>query len=243
MQINWHTYAKEYDILCHNNPEYLNLISVIKNQLKKIINGTNQTIVELGSGTGNFSIEIAKQTPHNNKIISLEYTKEFLQLQKEKIKKSKLKTKINLIQSDIRNMPFSNNSLDVVLMVHVLNFFKKDERDKILADIYSKIKPNKYFIIADIGREINVGKWALKLYGNILKNKGLKALIDFHKNTAEVRKQNSNANKRQKNGTSYLHNLNEFEEYISSFGFKIIHSQDNLYGGIDDLIIAQKPQI
>ncbi|MCA9459327.1 MAG: class I SAM-dependent methyltransferase [Nanoarchaeota archaeon] len=241
MQINWNTYAREYDIMCHNNPEYLKLISTITKKIKKIITGNNLTLAELGSGTGNFTLNIAKKMSKNNKIISLEYTKEFLDLQKTKIKNENLNTKIKLIKNDIRNLPFTYESLDVVLMFHVLNFFKDEERDKILSEIYKTLKPNGYFIISDIGREINVGKWALKLYLNVLKKKGINGLIDFHKNTSEVRKQNQNANKRQKNGTSYLHDLEEFQNYIASFGFKIIHGENTLYGGIDDFVIAQKP--
>jgi phospholipid N-methyltransferase len=238
--IQWNTYAKEYDLFCLNNHEYQKLITITSQIISKLNLPQNPKICELGSGTGNFTIEVLSKIFKNEEVLSLENEKMFFDYQKKKIENEKIEN-IQLILKDIRDKNFlSNKKQDLFLMIHVLNFFSKEDRNKIMTNIISSMNSGGYLIISDIGRQIELNDWLDEVYTEIISKQGFQKAIDFHNNTNNARSANITAIEKQKNGESYMHTLDEFIEYIESYGLKVIYSRDDLYRKIDDFIIAQK---
>lgn len=239
-EINWTKYAKSYDYMCSLMPEYKELIEDSLTHLKKLpFQNLNLNVLELGSGTGNVLIEMIKKFP-NSTFSSLELNESFLKIQKDKLASLNLETKIRYIQGDVTNLTnyFQNEKFDIVAMYHILNFLDKNQRDKILKNVYNLLSPNGYITISDIGRDIPVKTWLddtirnLNLMGEDIENCKLKLEPAINANYIALN--------RQKNGQSFMHNLIEFKSYIQSFGFEVIYSTDKYYRGIDDFIIGKK---
>ena len=238
-EINWGRYAKEYDYMCKYTPMYQELMLNTKKHLCDL-NIEPKNICEFGSGTGNFTIDVLNSSFPESNILSIEYVPEFLDRQNKKIINLGLENKIQLIKSDIRTASIKNSSMDLILMNHVLNFFNLNERDDIVQNAFDSLNKDGYFVISDIGRNINVFKLGVEIYLHAFKKYGLKKTIELYNNTCEVRKQNVQANKRQRKNISFMHNLDEFKNYIKDFGFEIIFSTNKYFGGIDDFLIAKK---
>jgi len=74
-------------------------------------------VLEIGVGTGRFSIELAKKGAN---ITSLDPAKAMLMVTKEKTTQSGVTDKISLLRAVGHNLPFKNSSFDAIVCMHVL---------------------------------------------------------------------------------------------------------------------------
>ncbi|MCD4759326.1 methyltransferase domain-containing protein [archaeon] len=83
----------------------------------------NQNILDVGAGTGRFSILLAKQG-HN--ITCLDQSKEMLEILDKKSKQEGLN--LSLIKGDALKLPFQDNIFDACVSIRVLWHFKNPEK-------------------------------------------------------------------------------------------------------------------
>lgn len=239
-EINWNQYANSYDLMCLNLPEYQELVQETTSLFPLFISQKKPKIIEIGSGTGNITINTAKKLP-NAKITSLEYNSYFVNYQKQKILKENLENRIKIIFADARDSTiFKFEKYDAAIMYHVLNFFQEKERNTIIENIYNSLKFKGYFIICDIGRKIPVENWTNQIISNLVKKIGPKNAFKIYNDIKPAIYANNQARERQDKGISYLHTLNELKQFIENFGFKTLYEKNTFYRGIDDFIICQK---
>lgn len=74
-------------------------------------------LLEIGVGTGRFSIELAKKGAN---MMSLDPANAMLQITKEKTYRNNINNKISLIKGDGNNLPFKDCSFDGIICLHVL---------------------------------------------------------------------------------------------------------------------------
>jgi len=237
--VDWRAYAEQYDLMAKLNPAYQELVDFIAEKFKEFNLRPNSKIADFGSGTGNFSIAVAKVVP-NSDILAIDFDQKSLEYLESKARSEgvyNIATKLHDLSKPISDV----NYFDAALMVHFLYVMGKDIAPKILKNVFNSLKPGSPFLISDIGREIKVRDWAIYMAYNLVKKKGVKETIKMFKATSEVRRQNRNIQKCQKRGEYYLHTIPEFSALIESVGFKIKYASDEFYRGIDDLVIAYKP--
>jgi ubiquinone/menaquinone biosynthesis C-methylase UbiE len=83
---------------------------------------TKKNILEVGAGTGRFSLLLAKR---GNKVTSLDQSEDMLNQIKQKGKEREIE--ISLVKGDAFKLPFKNNTFDACISIRVLWHFENPE--------------------------------------------------------------------------------------------------------------------
>ena len=102
-----------------------------------------QSLLDVGCGTGHFSFWFHDL---GFKVVGMDISTEMLKVARSKIKNEK----IRFIQADACNLPFPDNSFDVVTLITVLEFLS--ERQKALCEAF-RVSREKIFLGV-------LGKWS-----------------------------------------------------------------------------------
>ncbi len=119
-----------------------NLFNIVVNN--NLIFSDNSIILELGTGTGEFSKYIFKLHSNTNTIIFSDISKEMLKKFREKYNWN-----INIIAIDGEEPSFKDNSIDIIYSASTFQWFLN--WDKALKNIYNILKPNGYLIFSMFG--------------------------------------------------------------------------------------------
>lgn len=84
-----------------------------------------EKIVEVGCGTGKFTIPLAKA---GKKVIAIDYAEEMLDIVREKASHQGLADRIELRHGDIENLDIKSNSAKAVLSIAVLRHFEDETK-------------------------------------------------------------------------------------------------------------------
>lgn len=132
--------AKKAGILdSPDRAQFLNPDSI----LEKLGLDREQMLVDLGCGTGFFSIPASKRV---KKVFALDIQQEMLDILNEKIKKEKI-TNIEAILSEEFFIPLPDNSADVLIMANV--FHELEERSSLLKQAKRVLRKNGKLVIID----------------------------------------------------------------------------------------------
>ena len=104
-----------------------------------------KTILDIATGTGDLAINLAETNA--TKIIGLDISIGMLDIGKEKIKKKKLESKIEMVLGDSENMPFEDNSFDAITVAFGVRNFETLENG--LKEILRVLKPHGTFVILE----------------------------------------------------------------------------------------------
>ena len=131
--------AKNYDFLNH----FLSLgvdIYWRKKMIKAIlsINQNPNLILDVATGTGDVAVMAAKYT--KAKITAIDISENMLEIAKKKIKKYKLTNQIKIQFGDSENLPFKNNSYDVITVGFGIR--NLENREQGIKEIYRILKAN-----------------------------------------------------------------------------------------------------
>ncbi len=103
---------------------------------------SGQKILDFGCGTGVYSVIASRIVGNTGKIYALDYDEDPLEELSDKIKTQNIKN-IEIIKTSKKiSIPLKSNSLDVVLMYDVYHLLDKDDRIKLLDEIYRVLKSN-----------------------------------------------------------------------------------------------------
>lgn len=104
-------------------------------------------VLDLGSGAGNDCFVARTQAGETGKVTGLDFTEEMLVKANENLKKTTYKN-IEFIKGDIENMPFPDNSQDVIISNCVLNLVP--DKGKAYGEIYRVLRTGGHFCISDV---------------------------------------------------------------------------------------------
>ncbi len=96
----------------------------------------NETVVDLGAGTGYFAIPLAEKYP-NVKIYCLDVQEEMLDILRRKVKSKNLRN-VEILKSDEDTLPLEDSFSDVIIMAHV--FHELEFPDRILNECHRVLK-------------------------------------------------------------------------------------------------------
>ena len=197
------------------------------------IDGEN-AIVEIGSGTGNFTVLLHQHFPHL-KIICVEPDENMLKKAKDKF-------------SPVQNMVFQQttaeeysvplNSISLCVMMHSLYTFRKPQET--LQNVFKQLQPGGYLIVCDPGRIFNVRDWGIDLFKALLKRDGVFKTLYFFVKARKVFSINRQISQYQQEGRYWVHSHEEFCQTIEMVGFTILN-QFITYQGYSDFVVAMKP--
>lgn len=138
----------------------LRIRKMVLNILDKLLpcNPNISSSIDVGSGRGDFTIEIAKRYPQLEKIHGCDFVKETLAIAR---KESASINKVSFEEADLLNMPYGANSFDLTLCINVLHIIYKDDLEKALSEL-ARIT-NRYLIL-EIKNIENI--WFGQIYSN-----------------------------------------------------------------------------
>lgn len=136
----------EYIQIAGHNPDAdLGLGCGLPTEFAGIKNG--DSVLDLGSGAGNDCFVARSIVGEDGKVTGLDFTKEMIVKANQNLAKTGY-TNIDFLLGDIENIPFSDNTFDVVISNCVLNLVPDKERA--FAEIFRVLKPNGHFCISDV---------------------------------------------------------------------------------------------
>lgn len=133
-KIHWQTYwnSSDHQPMVQHKELLANLLATTSVKGKKIL--------EVGAGMGGDSIFLAKK---GASITVLDFTKEALQLIRQNARREGVE--IKTIQADARNMPFKDNSFDIIFHQGLLEHFKNPQ--ELLVEQKRILKSGGYVLI------------------------------------------------------------------------------------------------
>ncbi len=251
IEVDWDRYAEQYDSITMegSNPAYLALVEKVKASFRNFSVQPDSFIVDLGSGTGNFSIPIAQMYPES-KVVLVDSSEGMLKKARDKVFNLGL-ANVDVIHADISSdipgiarqysRPFTH-----VVMIHALYTTggkNSNVPKKILSDISANMEdgPNSRFLISDIDRPLKTGNWIPYCLLHAFKAFGLKEAFAFLKRNDQAKLANRFIDKKQEESQYLLCNLDELIGLIKNAGFsQIFEKSDKFYRGRDNFVIAGK---
>ncbi|HLV23781.1 MAG TPA: bifunctional demethylmenaquinone methyltransferase/2-methoxy-6-polyprenyl-1,4-benzoquinol methylase UbiE [Moheibacter sp.] len=123
-------------------------VSWRKKVVKSVQKENPSTILDIATGTGDLAISMAQAT--QAKITGFDLSAGMLEVGKKKIAEQNLNNRIEMIQGDAENMPFADNSFDVITVAFGVRNFENLEKG--LNEIYRVLKPGGKFIILEFSQ-------------------------------------------------------------------------------------------
>lgn len=123
-------------------------VSWRKKVVKSVKKEKPKSILDIATGTGDLAIAMAKAT--DAKITGFDLSAGMLEVGKVKVKDENLQDQIEMIQGDAENMPFEDNSFDVITVSFGVRNFENLEKG--LNEIYRVLKPGGKFIILEFSQ-------------------------------------------------------------------------------------------
>ena len=139
--------SHKYDFLNH----FLSLgIDKIwrKKSIQLLKSSHPKTILDIATGTGDFAIAALKLNP--DKVIGIDISTGMLDKGREKLKKKKLNSKIELREADSENLPFEDNYFDAITVGFGVRNFENLEKG--LAEMLRVLRPEKTAIILEFSK-------------------------------------------------------------------------------------------
>jgi ubiquinone/menaquinone biosynthesis C-methylase UbiE len=119
--------------------------SAVHDEFSRLIQG-NEVVLDVGAGTGRFSLAIAKQLSTGN-VICLDLSKEMLQHLIRKAEKEGLGERIQILKGEASSSGLENESMDLVMSHSV--FHELSNPEAVLAEMLRVLKPNGWVMITD----------------------------------------------------------------------------------------------
>jgi ubiquinone/menaquinone biosynthesis C-methylase UbiE len=119
--------------------------SAVQGEFSSLIQGS-EVVLDIGAGTGRFSLAIAKQLS-TGKVICLDLSEEMLQHLKRKAEKEGLKDRIQILKGEAFASGLENESMDVVMSHSV--FHELSSPEAVLAEMLRVLKPSGWVMITD----------------------------------------------------------------------------------------------
>jgi ubiquinone/menaquinone biosynthesis C-methylase UbiE len=232
--VNWTSYSAVYDLMASVNPAYQELIAMADETLSQWELPVGARVVDIGAGTGNFSLAAARRLPHV-RVIHLDNDSGMIAVAKSKAAAVGL-TNIDFVDTSAEGLNYPPASIDAAISVHALYAIPRPQ--ELLLNLRTWLKPGAPGLFCDLGRPMRVYDWAQYLFRSMRRSIGLKQTVEVFVKGRNIARQNKRIGRMQAQGTYWTHTPDEFRAAIRSAGFDIT-SQHTCYRGYSDFVVCR----
>jgi len=143
---NYNKISRWYDIFSLPERKYIEI------GLQRLNAKEKERILEIGFGTGNSIIELAKSVGNQGKVYGVDISETMNQITKSKIEKAGLSDRVFLKCEDATKQPFKNDFLDGIFMSFTLELFDLPEIPIVLNECNRVLKPKGRISIVAMSR-------------------------------------------------------------------------------------------
>lgn len=234
-QVDWQEYARKYDMLLAYNPFYQQLQQEVLQLVDQWEIGSGELIADLGAGTGNYSLALARRFP-GARVLHIDNNPAMNELARQK-KVSQQLEGLEIWEQGIEEVELEENSLQGLLSVHALYAFPHPQ--DALKKAYRWLRPGGKGVLVDPGRVVNVRRWQLAIGWHLLRSYGPARTLRIMQDGKIVSRQNRYIRSMQKRGELWTHSHEEFCDAVMQAGFRILESR-LCFRGLSDLVVVCK---
>ncbi len=232
---HWANYAQSYDAMAQGNPAYQYIIGRFVASVSTWKVNSESTIIDVGAGTGNFSV-CAASLLAPAKIIHCEPDKTMIDRARSKSSTASI-ANLSFLQSSAESLAFGEQALDGAIIVHVLYTLK--DPNAFIRRLHRWLKPGSRVFACDLGRILDVPDWRRYLYRNLFSVAGFIKGVRLLWKSRVVAVANRVIAANQLSGLYWTHDLESFASAFRQAGFEI-ERMETAYRGYSDLVVARK---
>jgi demethylmenaquinone methyltransferase / 2-methoxy-6-polyprenyl-1,4-benzoquinol methylase len=152
------TVARRYDLI--NDIQSFGLHRIWKRRLIGLAHPhPHEHALDLCCGTGDIALALAR---HGAEVVGLDFSESMLQVALEKLKKNPPKSKVEFIRGDAQQIPFPENTFDVLTIGYGLRNLA--DLDAGLRDMLRVTKPGGRLVVLEFGKPEN-SLWRALYFG------------------------------------------------------------------------------
>ncbi len=234
-EVRWDEYAQAYDVMCASNPAYQSNIDLFREWISTIALPANAKICDVGAGTGNYALELARRFP-DARVIHLDSDPMMNRAASRKYRGAGA-VNVEFKTSSAGDAAFTADNFDLIVCINALYTFP--DTKSVLERFRSWLKPTSLLFLIDLGRPMDVADWSRYIVASSLKAHGISATVKSFIKGRKAIGQNRLIRREQDHGRYWLHSPQEFRSVISAAGFDVLDLQ-TCYRGVCDLAVARK---
>jgi len=233
--VNWSAYARVYDLMAENNPAYQEILSTCVATVKSWNLAAGSRLIDLGGGTGNFSVRLAQSLPHC-KIVHVDRNPAMQAIAVKKARRAGLRNH-HVLLAEAERINFPLKSVAGIVSVHALNFVKVPKT--MIQKLSGWLAPKGHLFACDIGRHMNMTDWAVYLFREAWQRHGLRKAMELFWEGRAVAQQNRQLSREYDQGLFWIHNLAGYRNTFKRCGLAIDQSF-LCYRGYSNAVVAHK---
>lgn len=131
--------------------------------LKRLNVTKNETVLEIGFGTGHCLKQMANAVGEEGRIYGIDISSGMLTASRRRLEKAGLWNRVELVCDDAMKLPYADNKFDAVFSSFALELFDSPEIPEVLAEIRRVLRPNGRVGVISMSKEGGASS-LLKLY-------------------------------------------------------------------------------
>ncbi len=161
--------AKVYDLLAEHSEQPMREIGIAK-----LAPQPGEQVLEIGFGTGHCLMALAKAVGPSGKVFGIDISDEMLAIARALLEKESLMDRVDLACGDAEQMPYADQSLDVIFTSFTLELFDTPEIPKVLAECKRVLKPGGRLVVVAMSKQGKQGvimkayEWTHKHFPNLM---------------------------------------------------------------------------
>lgn len=215
--MNWTAYAACYDLMAESNPAYQELFPLIDRLISSLPLADGDSVLELGSGTGNFTCRIAAALP-KCQITAIDFDPGMIGIAEAKCRREHLPN-VTFRAGDHHDLVTEDRTYSLVVAVHTI--YCSSTPHPLLSKIFSSLRPGGAALLIDLGRRMDVSDWRSYIFRDLVSREGLLKAVHTLWRGRMVASSNHAIREQQDAGRYWVHSSDEFVQALQMAGFEV----------------------
>jgi len=235
-QTDWQAYATVYDLIAEHNPAYQELLVRFRREIRDWPLSQGDLVVDLGAGTGNFSLALAEAFPRC-RVVHIDGNEGMNAIAAAKAAARGL-ANVDIRTQDVAAARFAPGSVAAVTAIHALYAFPSPEA--VVGRMVDWLAPDGRLFACDPGRVIDTREWTRYIFKETIRRRGLWPAVRLYVRAAAGARQNRRIARQQAGGDYWLHGLDDFRRTFEDAGLDVQRAFVT-YRGCSDVVVGRKP--